>query len=90
MLGTVTPVVLIALFAIGYGTRSYVGALVPGVIFVCAVALYVDRGPPSGDEVDVLPGMFMIACGIGVLLYVAGVALARRSCRSSSDGATFR
>jgi hypothetical protein len=89
MLESLTLLVFIALFASGYGTRSYVGALVPGVIFVCAVALYLGRPPPSGDEVDVLPGIFMIVCGIGVLLYLAGVALGRRLHRSS-NGALFR
>jgi hypothetical protein len=39
MFESVILLVLIALFAFGYGTRSYVGVLVPGVLFVCAVIL---------------------------------------------------
>jgi 4-hydroxybenzoate polyprenyltransferase len=70
--------VLVALFSFGYGTRSYVGALVPGVLFLCMVILY-SQSTPTGDEVDVQPGIYMVASGLGVLIYVGGVALGRRS-----------
>jgi hypothetical protein len=79
-------VVLIALFAFGYGTSSYVGVLVPGVLFVCAVILYW-QSTPTGDEVDVQPAIYAIATGLGVLIYVGGVALGRRARRQSSHGA---
>jgi 4-hydroxybenzoate polyprenyltransferase len=81
--------VLVALFGFGYGTRSYIGVLVPGVLFVCAVIIY-RQHTPTGDEVDVQPAIYVFATGIGVVLYLAGVALGRPSPRSSSGGAEFR
>jgi hypothetical protein len=72
-----------------YATRSYVGVLLPVVVLVCAVILY-SQSTPSGDEVDVLPAMFVFASGVGVLLYLEGVALGRRQGRSSSDGPAAR
>ena len=89
MLEPLTLLLLAALFGFGYATRSYVGALVPVVVLVCAVILY-SQSTPSGDEVDVLPAMFVFASGLGVLLYLAGVALGRRQGRSSSDGPAVR
>jgi hypothetical protein len=89
MLEPLILLVLVALFGFGYGTRSYAGAFVPGAVLVCAVILYQQR-TPTGDEVDALPAIFVVASGIGALLYLAGVALGRRSRRSSSDGASFR
>ena len=89
MLEPLTLLVLAALFGFGYATRSYVGVLVPGVVLVCAVILY-SQSTPSGDEVDVLPAMFVLASSLGVLLYLAGVALGRRQGRSSSDGPAVR
>ena len=80
---------LVALFSFGYGTRSYAGALIPGVLLVCAVILY-SQSTPTGDEVDVQPAIYVVASGIGVLLYLGGVALGRRSGRSSADDASFR
>jgi hypothetical protein len=60
MLEPLTLLVLAALFGFGYATRTYVGALVPVVVLVCAVILY-SQSTPSGDEVDVLPAMFVFA-----------------------------
>jgi hypothetical protein len=71
---------LIALFAVGYGTRSYVGAFVPGIVLVFAVVAYQGR-TPTDDEVGVLPAIFVVASVIGVLVYLGGVALGRRSNR---------
>ena len=67
MLEPLTLLVLAALFGFGYATRSYVGVLLPVVVLVCAVILY-SQSTPSGDEVDVLPAMFVFASGVGVLL----------------------
>jgi hypothetical protein len=78
--------VLFVLFAFGYGTRSYVGALVPGVLFVCAVIL-AWQSTPTGDEVDVQPTIFAVASGLGMLIYAGGVALGRRLRRDSSRSA---
>jgi hypothetical protein len=82
-----TLLVLIALFGFGYGTRSYVGALLPGAVLVWAVILYLHR-TPTGLEVD-LDAIFVVASGTGVLIYLAGMALGKRSRRGSSDGASF-
>jgi hypothetical protein len=68
---------LIALFAVGYGARSYVGVLVPGIVLVFAVVAYIGQ-TPTDDEVRVLPAIFVVASVIGVLVYLAGVALGRR------------
>jgi hypothetical protein len=85
MFESVILLVLIALFAFGYGTRSYVGVLVPGVLFVCAVIL--DRqSTPTGDGVDVQPAIYAVASGLGVLIHVGGVGLGRRARRQSSHG----
>ena len=82
----------VVLFAFGFGTRSYVGVLVPGAVFVCAALLFLQSThPPSTrtpDEVDVLPAVFLGASAIGVLVYVGGVALGRRSRRPPSDSAS--
>jgi 4-hydroxybenzoate polyprenyltransferase len=84
MFESVILLVLVGLFGFGYATRSYVGALVPGVLLVCAVIVY-SQHTPTGDEVDVQPAIYVVASGIGVLLYLGGAALGRRSSRSSSD-----
>jgi 4-hydroxybenzoate polyprenyltransferase len=86
MFESVILLVLVGLFSCGYGTQSYVGALVPGVLLVCAVILY-SQSTPTGDEVDAQPAIYVVASGLGVLLYVAGVALGRRSHRPSSHDA---
>jgi 4-hydroxybenzoate polyprenyltransferase len=78
--------VFVLLFGFGYGTRSYVGAFVPGAVLVFAVFLY-QQSTPTGDEVDVLPAAFVVASGLGVLIYLGGVALGRRLRRISPDGA---
>jgi hypothetical protein len=65
------------LFAAGYGTRSYVGALIPGILFVLALIGF-SQSTPRGDEVDVQPAIYAVASGIGLLLYLGGVALGRR------------
>jgi hypothetical protein len=82
--------VLVALFGVGYATRSYVGALVPGVVFVLVALMFLQSAqhpspPGMGDEVDVLPAIYLGASSIGVLLYLGGVALGRFVGRSSGD-----
>jgi hypothetical protein len=78
--------ILIALFGFGYRTRSYVGASVPGLLFVSAVVLY-SQSTPTGDEVNVQPAIYAVASGLGVLIYLVGVALGRRSHRRSRKAA---
>jgi putative effector of murein hydrolase len=87
MLEPLLLLALVALFGVGYATRSYVGAVVPVAVLALAVILYQQR-TPTADEVDVLPAIFVVASGIGVLHYLAGVALGRRSHRGPSDGAS--
>jgi hypothetical protein len=68
-----------ALFASGYLTRSYLGAAVPGVALLAAIYGYTQRGPDTGDEVDVLPAVFVVLSAIAVLAFLGGVALGRRA-----------
>lgn len=76
MLEPVVLLMLVALFRFGYGTRSYIGTVVPAALFVGAVIVY-QRSTPSGDEVDVLPTIYLAASGLGVLIYLGGVVLGR-------------
>jgi membrane protein DedA with SNARE-associated domain len=82
----VTLLVLAGLFVAGYETRSYVGAFVPGTLVVFALYAYLNS-TPSGDEVDVLPMAFLVSTIVGVLVYLAGVALGRRARRARTDAA---
>ena len=84
MLESFVLLVLVALFGLGYATRSYLGALVPGAVLVWAAIGYQQR-TPTDDEVGVLPGIFLVASIVGVLLYLVGVALGRRSRRTTSS-----
>jgi hypothetical protein len=81
------PLLVLAVFFIaGYQSRSYVGVLVPGAVVVFAVDAYRHR-IPSGDEIDVLDGVFVVLSVVGVLVYLTGVALGRRVRRGSADAA---
>jgi len=76
---TVLPLLLFGLFfVIGYSTRSYVGAAVPLTLLALAVVAFAGR-TETGDEVDVQPFIVLVASTIGVLVYLGGVALGRRS-----------
>jgi hypothetical protein len=70
----VALVVLIGCFALGYGTGSYTGMVVPGGLVVAALSVYANRrtgGQP--DETDVLPGLFLAISLLALGVYVLGV-----------------
>jgi hypothetical protein len=68
---------LAALFFTGYATRSYVGVLVPGVIFAVTLRGYLQR-TETGDEMDVLAAAFLVWGTLCVAVYLGGVSLGRR------------
>ena len=86
MIEFATLVVLAVFFIAGYESRSYVGALIPGAVAVFALASSL-HSTPTGDEVDVLDAVFLAASLLGVLVYLAGVAIGRRVRRGSADTA---
>jgi 4-hydroxybenzoate polyprenyltransferase len=85
MIGSLVVLVPVVLFCFGFGTGSYVGALVPGALLAGAVILY-QQHTPTGDEVDAWAVIWVVASAVGVVLYLAGVAFGRASRRAPSDG----
>jgi hypothetical protein len=84
MLESFILLMLVALFGFGYATRSYLGAVVPGAVLALTAIVY-QQSAPTDDEVGVLPGIFLVASIVGVLVYLGGVALGRRSRRTTSS-----
>jgi NhaP-type Na+/H+ or K+/H+ antiporter len=70
--------VFAVLYVAGYTTRSYVGVLIPLLLFALAIVSYLNA-EPTGDEMDAIPGAMVIFTAIGVLIYLGGVALGRRT-----------
>jgi hypothetical protein len=68
-------------FGLGYGTGSYVAALLPAASFIASAVNYGVNPPAGTDEVDVLPGLWIAASAIAVTVCLSGAALARRSRR---------
>jgi 4-hydroxybenzoate polyprenyltransferase len=87
MLESLILVALVVLFGVGYSTRSYLGALVPGAVVVWAAIAYAQR-TPTDDEVGVLPAIFLVASIVGLLVFLGGVALGRRSRLTPSSNGT--
>lgn len=92
-MGLAFLLILVVSFALGYVTRSYLGALVPMSIFASVV--YVLRilepiegagGRPQPYDTDVLDDVALVASGLVVLTYLAGVLLARRRRAIAPDG----
>ena len=79
----------IALFALGYGTRSYIGSVLPLAVLVWAVIAY-QQNMPTNDEIRVLYTAYVVASAIGLLIYLGGVALGRRPRSRPSERAEFR
>jgi hypothetical protein len=79
--------VIVALFGFGFGTRSYVGAFVP-TILVFAVILYL-QATPTEDEVGAWSAIWVVVSAVGVLVYLAGVALGRRFRATSRTTRSF-
>jgi hypothetical protein len=68
-------------FVLGYGTGSYLAALLPAASLVASVVNYGLNPPPGTDEVDVLPGLWIAASAIAVTVCLSGAVLARRTRR---------
>jgi hypothetical protein len=68
-------------FVLGYGTGSYLAALLPAASLIASVVNYGVNPPAGTDEVDVLPGLWIAASAIAVTVCLGGAALARRSRR---------
>jgi hypothetical protein len=85
MLEALLLLVLVALYGTGYLTRSYIGALLPGVMLLCGVIAF-QHSPQTGDEVDAQAAIYVIAPAIGVFVYLSGVASGRA--RSKPRGGT--
>ena len=86
MLDLLAILVFIAFpFGLGWFTRSYLAAILPLTSLVAAIvnyATYSFEGPP--DEVDVLPGAWVVLSAIALVVALGGAALARRS--AARDG----
>jgi hypothetical protein len=78
MFELVVLLILVASFGVGYGSRSYVGAVIPMGLVVLAVVGFMNRGSIE-DEVEYLPGIYLVASVVCLGLYLGGVALGRRS-----------
>jgi hypothetical protein len=68
-------------FVLGYGTGSYLPALLPAASLVASAVNYVANPPPGTDEMDVLPGLWILGSAIAVTVCLGGAALTRRSRR---------
>jgi hypothetical protein len=66
-------------WALGYGLASYWAALLPAACLAGAVISYAVDPPAGTDEVDVLPGLWIVFSAVAVLACVGGAALRRRS-----------
>jgi hypothetical protein len=69
-------------FFLGYGTGSYLAALLPMASLIASVVNYGVNPPAGTDEVDVLPGLWIAASAIAVTVCLGSAALARRASRS--------
>ncbi len=65
-------------WAAGYISASYRMALLPVVSLVVAVANYATDPPKVSDEVDVLPGLWIVLSAIGVVICLLVAAVRRR------------
>jgi hypothetical protein len=66
-------------WAVGYGTASYRAALLPAASLVAALVRYAADPPAGADEVDVLPGLWVVFSAVAVLVCLGGATLRRRS-----------
>ena len=69
-------------FVLGWATGSYLSVLLPTASLIAAVVSYAVDPPPGTDEVDVLPGLWILGSAIAVIVCLGGAALTRRSRRS--------
>ena len=65
-------------FVLGYATGSYLSALLPAASLVASLVNYGVNPPPGTDEVDVLPGLWILGSAVAVTVCWGGAALTRR------------
>ncbi len=66
---------------VGYRKGTYTALVVPVAFVVVAVLGYVSSGSSDAqpaDDTDVIPGVYLVAAVVGLLLCPVGVALGRR------------
>jgi len=68
-------------FVLGYGSGSYLAALLPTASLIASVVNYGVNPPAGTDEVDVIPGLWIGASVIAVTVCLGSAALARRTRR---------
>ena len=66
---------------LGWATGRYLAALLPAASLVAWVVSYAVDPPPGTDEVDVLPGLWILGSAIAVAVCLGGTAFTRRSRR---------
>ncbi len=64
---------------VGYRSASYRAAAIPGVLLIAAVVSYAADPPVGTDEVDVLPGVWILLSALAVLVSLGGAALRQHS-----------
>jgi hypothetical protein len=77
---TLLVLALVAMFGLGYATRSYTGLFFPGLWLIAAAGAYVEN-MPTDDEIGALYTAFLVASVAGVVLYVTGVVVGRHTRR---------
>lgn len=75
-------------------SASYWAALLPAASLIAAVATYASDPPEGTDEVDVLPGLWIVLSAVAVVICLAAAAVRRRARRrprpASTEPATRR
>jgi hypothetical protein len=80
-------VFVVAPAALGYLSRSYKVALIPGVALALAIIGYLIDPPAGTDEADVLSGLYIVFSAAAVAVCLAAAAFRRRSTpHSGSSG----
>ena len=71
---------LVLPFYMGYRWANYAAFLVPVALLVLSVASYLSSQSSGGqpDETDVIPGVYLAASVVGLLLCAWGVALGKQ------------
>jgi len=67
--------------ALGYLFASYRAALLPGASFLAALVNYASDPPAGTDEVDALPGLWILLSAVAVAICLAAAAVRRRARR---------
>ena len=69
---------------LGYSTAHPAAALIPAASLVVSIASYALSRPSGTDEIDVLPGLWIVGSAASVALCLVAVAIGRRRRESCS------